>query len=77
MDLVKRIRQLALLLLLVLGAVLLLVGCLNDEDEGERALVFANEYRAEDSWLVYPKRRKTPDFSYGDIRCVRQIYASN
>ncbi|BAL81950.1 putative peptidase C11 family protein [Selenomonas ruminantium subsp. lactilytica TAM6421] len=53
MDWVKRIRQLALLLLLVLGAVLLLVGCLDDEDEGERALVFANEYRAEDSWLVY------------------------
>ena len=47
------VRQLALLLLLVLGAVLLLAGCLDDEDEGEKALLFANEYRAEDSWLVY------------------------
>ena len=25
----------------------------------------------------YPKRRKTPDFSYGDIRRVCRIYASN
>lgn len=25
----------------------------------------------------YPKRRKTPNFSYGDIRRVRRIYVSN
>ena len=27
--------------------------------------------------LVYPIRRKTPCFSYGDIRRVHRIYASN
>ena len=26
---------------------------------------------------TYPKRRKTPNFSYGDIRRVRRIYVSN
>ena len=26
---------------------------------------------------VYPMRRKTPCFSYGDIRRVHRIYASN
>ena len=25
----------------------------------------------------YPKRRKTPNFSYGDIRRVHRIYVSN
>lgn len=28
-------------------------------------------------WLPYPMRRKTPCFSYGDIRRVHRIYASN
>ena len=27
--------------------------------------------------LFYPMRRKTPCFSYGDIRRVHRIYASN
>ena len=27
--------------------------------------------------LIYPMRRKTPCFSYGDIRRVHRIYASN
>ena len=27
--------------------------------------------------LAYPMRRKTPCFSYGDIRRVHRIYASN
>ena len=26
---------------------------------------------------AYPKRRKTPNFSYGDIRRVHRIYVSN
>lgn len=26
---------------------------------------------------IYPMRRKTPCFSYGDIRRVHRIYASN
>ena len=28
-------------------------------------------------WEFYPMRRKTPCFSYGDIRRVHRIYASN
>ena len=28
-------------------------------------------------FLYYPMRRKTPCFSYGDIRRVHRIYASN
>lgn len=27
--------------------------------------------------MIYPMRRKTPCFSYGDIRRVHRIYASN
>lgn len=27
--------------------------------------------------IIYPMRRKTPCFSYGDIRRVHRIYASN
>ena len=27
--------------------------------------------------VFYPKRRKTPNFSYGDIRRVHRIYVSN
>lgn len=53
MNWAKRTRQLALFLMLVFGAVLFLAGCLDEEDEGEKALLFANAYRAEDSWLIY------------------------
>ena len=28
-------------------------------------------------FIIYPMRRKTPCFSYGDIRRVHRIYASN
>ena len=30
-----------------------------------------------ENFKVYPMRRKTPCFSYGDIRRVHRIYASN
>ena len=30
-----------------------------------------------DRYDIYPMRRKTPCFSYGDIRRVHRIYASN
>lgn len=30
-----------------------------------------------DNGACYPMRRKTPCFSYGDIRRVHRIYASN
>jgi hypothetical protein len=32
---------------------------------------------AADTIYYYPMRRKTPCFSYGDIRRVHRIYASN
>ena len=38
--------------------------------EGERAELI-------DGHIYYPMRRKTPCFSYGDIRRVHRIYASN
>ena len=31
----------------------------------------------ENTLQIYPMRRKTPCFSYGDIRRVHRIYASN
>ena len=33
--------------------------------------------RYPDKYFIYPMRRKTPCFSYGDIRRVHRIYASN
>lgn len=54
MQWVRKIRQLALLLMAIFAMILLLAGCLDDEDdEGAKAPLFANAYRAEDTWLVY------------------------
>jgi len=33
--------------------------------------------RSQEWMIFYPMRRKTPCFSYGDIRRVHRIYASN
>ena len=35
------------------------------------------KYPFREQLLIYPMRRKTPCFSYGDIRRVHRIYASN
>ncbi len=35
------------------------------------------KYPFKEQLLIYPMRRKTPCFSYGDIRRVHRIYASN
>ena len=36
-----------------------------------------NDFQVEPCEKFYPMRRKTPCFSYGDIRRVHRIYASN
>ena len=42
-----------------------------------RELVPEEELSKREYKFPYPKRRKTPNFSYGDIRRVRRIYVSN
>ena len=42
--------------------------------EGER---YGKLVVTEEAEPIYPMRRKTPCFSYGDIRRVHRIYASN
>ena len=37
----------------------------------------SNFKKLERKTCIYPMRRKTPCFSYGDIRRVHRIYASN
>lgn len=44
-------------------------------DDVNLEITFVNN--EEDGWCHYPMRRKTPCFSYGDIRRVHRIYASN
>ena len=47
-----------------------------DEGNGKtkRCKIYTDMRNAE---AIYPMRRKTPCFSYGDIRRVHRIYASN
>ena len=44
-----------------------------------REILFKAKRKDNGKWIegYYPMRRKTPCFSYGDIRRVHRIYASN
>ena len=49
-------------------------------EQAKKSKVLASlsgSYRQNMKSIHYPMRRKTPCFSYGDIRRVHRIYASN
>ena len=48
--------------------------CLKKGEKPEACYLTASAYNIHEN---YPMRRKTPCFSYGDIRRVHRIYASN
>ena len=48
--------------------------CLKKGEKPEACYLTASAYNIPEN---YPMRRKTPCFSYGDIRRVHRIYASN
>ena len=59
--------------------VVLIVGDFVDDDTTKEDMIRCCAALGEikTTYGVYPMRRKTPCFSYGDIRRVHRIYASN